>query len=113
MLDFLEVDYDDQTDFEKRFASHMYRFEWLQKLLFAPATSGSKTVDTLQRRSRKYNEDGTRQPSMIKRVTRLNKVPMRPAPLSEQMAETIKGALREDVALLSSLLDRDLGFWLD
>lgn len=113
VLEFLGVDYDGQTDFEQRFASHMYRFEWLQQLLFGPATSGSKTVDTLQRRSRKYNEDGTRRPSMIKRVTRLNKVPMRPAPLSEQMAETIKGTLREDVALLSSLLDRDLSFWLD
>lgn len=113
VLEFLGVDYDNQTDFEQRFASHMYRFEWLQQLLFGPATSGSKTVDTLQRRSRKYNQDGTRRPSMIKRVTRLNKVPMRPAPLSEQMAETIKGTLREDVALLSSLLDRDLSFWLD
>ncbi len=113
VLDFLGVEYDGQTDFEQRYASHMYRFQWLQQLLFGTATSGSKTVDTLQRRSRKYNEDGTRRPSLIKRVTRLNKVPMRPDPLSGQMADTIRATLKGDVALLSSLLERDLGFWLD
>ena len=113
VLEFLGVDYDGQTEFERRYESQMYRYRWLQRLLFVPATSSSKTVDTLQRRARKYNEDGSKRPSMIKRITGLNKVPVRPAALSDRMSETIRQTLKEDVALLSSLLDRDLGYWLD
>jgi hypothetical protein len=112
LLDFLELDYDGQTEFERRFESQMYRYYWLQRLLFIPATKGGKVMDTLQRRKRKYREDGTKKPSLIKRITKLNKVPMRPAPLSPQMVSTIREELRDDVQLLGRLLQRDLGFWL-
>jgi len=110
-LVFLGVDYDGQTDFERRYASQMYRFRWLQRLLFVPATSNSKTIDTLQRRTRKYNEDGSKRPSLIKRVTNMNKQDAQPEPLTPEMADTIRESLREDVAHLSELLNRDLGFW--
>ncbi len=112
-LEFLGVDYDGQTEFERRYASQMYRFRWLQRLLFTPATSGSKTIDTLQRRSRKYNEDGSKRPSLIKKITNLNKKPMRPAPLKPQMADSLRATLRQDVEHLSGLIGRDLGFWFD
>jgi hypothetical protein len=91
----------------------MYRYRWLQRLLFVPATSSGKTFETLQQRSRKYNPDGSRRPSFIKRVTKLNKIPMSPAPLTTQMAEVVRETLRPDVMHLSQLLDRDLSFWLD
>jgi len=113
VLEFLGVDYDGQTEFERRYESQMYRFRWLQRILFVPATSGGKTVETLQRRSRKYNPDGTKQPGFIKRITRLNKVPMSPTPLSPQMAEVVRETLRPDLIHLSRLLDRDLSFWFD
>jgi len=113
VLEFLEVDYDGQTEFERRFESQMYRYRWLQRLLFVPATSGGKTVDTLQRRSRKYNPDGTRRPSLIKRMTKLNKVPMSPEPLTPEMAKIVREELRPDVMHMSELLGRDLSFWLD
>jgi len=113
LLEFLNVDYDGQTEFERRFGSQMYRYGWLQKLLFKPVTSGGKVVDTLQRRARKYNPDGTKRMSLIKRLTRLNKVPMKPAPLSPQMADIVRETLRHDVMHLSGLLDRDLSFWFD
>lgn len=112
-LEFLGVDYDGQTDFDRVYASQMYRFRWLQRLLFVPAASSSKTIDTLQRRTRKYNEDGTKQPSLVKRITNLNKLPARPEPLSREMADTIRETLQEDVAHLSDLLGRDLGFWFN
>ena len=60
VLEFLDVDYDDQIDFERRFGSHMYRYRWLQQLLFVPATSDGKIVESLQRRTRKYNKDGSK-----------------------------------------------------
>ena len=113
LLEFLDVDYDGQTEFERRFESQMYRYGWLQRLLFKPVTSGGKVVDTLQRRTRKYNPDGSKKPSFIKRVTNLNKIPMRPAPLSEQVADAIRETLRPDVEHLSGLLNRDLSFWFD
>jgi hypothetical protein len=112
-LKFIGVDYDGQTEFERRYESQMYRFRWLQRLLFVPATSGGKTIDTLQRRSRKYNEDGSKRPNMIKKITNLNKRPMNPAPLTPKMADRIRETLQQDVALLSELLDRDLSYWFD
>jgi hypothetical protein len=113
LLEFLNVDYDGQTEFERRYESQMYRYGWLQRLLFVPATSSGKTVETLQRRARKYNPDGSKKPSFIKRVTAFNKVPMAPAPLTPEMADTIRETLLPDVRHLSELLGRDLTFWFD
>jgi len=112
LLDFLELDYDGQTEFERRFESQMYRYYWLQHLFFKTATRGGKFVDTLERSSRKYREDGTIRPNLIKRITRLNKGPVKPAPLSPQMVNTLREELHDDVQLLGQLLQRDLGFWL-
>ena len=110
-LDFLGVDYDGQTQFERRYGSQMYRHRWLQRILFVPATR-SRMVDTLQRRKRKYNQDGSKRKSLIARVVGWNKIPASPAPLTPQMAATVRDALRPDVAKLSELLDRDLSSWL-
>jgi hypothetical protein len=113
ILEFINVDYDGQTEFERRYESQMYRYRWLQRLLFVPATSSGKTFETLQQRARKYNADGSRRPGFIKRVTKLNKVPMSPAPLKPQMAEVVRETLRPDIMHLSRLLNRDLSYWFD
>jgi hypothetical protein len=112
LLDFLGLDYDGQTEFERRFESQMYRYYWIQRLLFTTATKGGKFVDTLERRKRKYREDGTIRPNLVKRITKLNKTPRRPTPLSAQIADVLRAELKDDVALLGQLLQRDLGFWL-
>lgn len=112
-LQFIGADYDNQTDFERRFGSQMYRYGWLQKILYVPATKGGKIVKTLQQRSRKYNEDGTRRPSLIKKITRLNKIPTRPTPLTPAMTDIVRETLRPDLMHLSQLLNRDLSFWFD
>jgi len=112
LLDFLEIDYDGQTEFERRFESQMYRYRWIQYLFFATATRGGKFVDTLERRRRKYRKDGTIRPNLVKRITKLNKGPVKPAPLSPQMVNILREELHDDVRLLGQLLGRDLGFWL-
>ena len=112
VVQFLGVDYDGQTTFERKLGSQMYRYGWLQKLLFAPVVRGGKIVDTLQRRKRKYNEDGSKQKIFIKRITGLNRVYKSPDPLSEPMLGILREVLRDDVALLSRVLNRDLSFWL-
>ena len=91
----------------------MYRYRWLQELLFVPATSDGKIVDTLQQRARKYNPDGTKKMSFIKRLTRLNKIPKSPDPLTPQMVDIVSETLRPDIRHLSQLLDRDLSHWID
>jgi hypothetical protein len=111
-LEFLHVDDDGQTRFERRYESRMYRYRWLQRLLYVPATRGGKVVDTIQRRSRKYNADGSKRPSLIKRLTNLNRIAAAPEPLTPEMAAVVRGSLRSDVQLLSRLLDRDLSHWL-
>ncbi len=111
-LDFLEIDYDGQTQFERRYGSRMYRYAWLQRLLFVPAMRGGKMIDTLQRRKRKYDPDGAKRPSLIKRVTGWNKIHATPAPLTPQMAAVVRETLAADVRKLSGLLDRDLSSWL-
>ena len=113
VLDFLGVDYDGQTEFESRYESQMFRYRWLQSLLFIPATSGGKTAKTLQQRSRRYNPDGSKRKGLIKRLTGLNKVPMRPERLTPQMVDTVRETLHDDLAHLSRLLDRDLSSWFD
>jgi len=113
ILEFLGVDDDGQTDFERRFESQMYRYRWLQKILFIPATSDGKIVGTLQQKARKYNPDGSKKKSMIKRLTNLNKIPKSPEPLTPQMANTLRETLRPDVQHLSRLLDRDLSHWIE
>ena len=83
-LDFLRVDYDGQTHFERKYASRIYRHRWLQRLLYVPATRGGKVVDTLQRRTRKYNQDGTRRKSWIKRLAGLEQGRRRRRPRSRR-----------------------------
>jgi hypothetical protein len=112
VLQFLGVDYDGQTTFERKLSSQMYRYGWLQRLLFAPVVKGGKVIDTVQRRSRKYNDDGSKQRSMLKRITGLNRVIKSPDPLSERTLEVLREALCDDVALLSRVLNRDLNSWL-
>ncbi len=111
-LKFLNVDYDGQTHFEGRYKSRMYRYRWLQRMLFVPAMRHGKMLNTLQRRRRKYKQDSSKWPSLIKRVTRWNKVPASPAPLAQEMVAVIRETLTSDVLKLSRLLDRDLSSWL-
>jgi len=112
VLEFLGVDYDGQTVFERKYASRAYRYRWLQQLLYVPAVRGGKVVDTLQRRARKYKPDGTRRKSWIKRLASWNKVPAKPEPLAPELRAVVCEALRPDVEHLSKLLDRDLRHWL-
>ncbi len=111
-LEFLHVDDDGQTHFERRYKSRMYRYRWLQRLLYVPATRGEKVVDTFHRRSRKYDADGSKRPGLLKRVTGWNKIAASPAPLTPQMAAIVRETLQSDVLLLSRLIGRDFGHWL-
>ncbi|MGH8035407.1 MAG: hypothetical protein ACREO9_09290, partial [Lysobacterales bacterium] len=98
----------------RRYQSQMYRHRWLQELIFLPVALGGKMVLSLQRRRRTYKADGSsKKRDWIKRLTDWNKVPTEPQALSPGMRAVVSDHLRSDVELLSRLLNRDLGFWLD
>ena len=112
VLKFLGVDYDGQTEFERRYESRLYRVRWLQRLLFVPAVKGGKIGETLQRKARKYNADGSKAPSLIKKLAGLNRVSVPPTPLTPRMVTVVSESVRPDLELLSNLLGRDLTHWL-
>jgi hypothetical protein len=111
-LEFLQVDYDGQTRFERKYPSRMYRYRWLQQLLYLPVMRRGKVIDTLRRHKANYHQDGSKRRSLISRVAGWNTIAESPAPLTPQVAAVVRETLRPDVQLLSRLLDRDLSSWL-
>jgi hypothetical protein len=111
-LDFLGVQDDGRTRFKRRFPSRIYRYRWLQELLYSVRPRRAHAVDTLQRRARAKAGPG-RRTSLVKRLARWNRIERRPAPLDEDTKTTLRAAFADDVALLSHLLGRDLHHWLD
>ena len=102
------VDYDGQTRFESRYESRMYRYRWLQRMLFVPAARGGKMMADAPAAHAEIQPGRLETPGLIKRVTRWNKIPASPAPLTQATKDVVRETLRPDVALLSRLLGRDL-----
>src|SRR5215475_14588831 len=46
VLAFIGVKYDGRTRFQRKLPSRIYRYRWLQRLLYAPLTSKAHIVDT-------------------------------------------------------------------
>jgi hypothetical protein len=57
VLEFLGVDYDGQTHFERKYASRIYRHRWLQRLLYVPR---SRARGRHPARRTRVQPDGTR-----------------------------------------------------
>ena len=111
-LEFLGVDYDGQTRFERKYQSRMYRYRWLQKLFYLPIRRGGKIIDTSQRSVSNYNPDGSRRRSLISQVAAWNTIAEPAARWTSEVAASVRETLQPDVLLLSQLLDRDLSSWL-
>jgi hypothetical protein len=110
VLKFIGVDDDGRTIFKRRFPSRIYRYRWLQELLYSVRSRRAHAVDTLQRMARVKKGPGRRK-SLVKRLARWNRIERRPAPLDADMKATLRAALADDVATLSALLGRDLRHW--
>lgn len=109
VLAFVGADDDGRTTFRRRYPSRIYRYRWLQRLLFA----ASRKATGVETRTRRIKTTSTfRRKSLLKRLARWNRIEARPAPLGPDMQATVRAALADDVARLSELLGRDLRHWL-
>jgi hypothetical protein len=111
VLAFIGVDDDGRTRFQKKLKSKIYRYRWLQQLLYAPLVRQVPFVDTVHRRMSQKKASGRK--SWLKRVAQWNTIKVRPTPLDPTMRRTLRNTFAADVDKLSALLHRDLSHWLE
>ena len=113
VLKFIEVEYDGRTRFQRKLGSRIYRYRWLQRLLYAPLASKARLADTLDliwKMNQKKKATGRK--SRLERLAGWNTINTRPAPLAPDVKRMLRDTLAEDVTKLSNLLQRDLSHWL-
>lgn len=124
VLEFLRVEDDGRTWFARKNESRIYRYRWLQQWLLRAAPGGGsgkniadggsgKSIEQRVERKRELSRPGgSKKKSWIMSLAEWNRIPAAPAPLTPEMRAVVADALRPDIALLSWLLRRDMGFWL-
>lgn len=114
VLQFIEVEYDGRTKFQRKLGSRIYRYHWLQRVLYAPLASKAhvkRTLDLIWKMNQKKKATGKK--SRLERLARWNTIPTRPTPLAPDVKRMLQDTLAEDVTKLSDLLQRDLSHWLN
>jgi len=111
-LGFLGVDYDGRTWFSPRNESRIYRYRWLQELLYVPASRGGVTRGVARRVARKHKHSKSRKGGWVRRLAEWNRISTTPALLTREMRAVVAEHLRSDNLLLGRLLRRDLSDWL-
>jgi hypothetical protein len=120
VLDFVGLQDDGRTAFDSCRTSVAIRIGWLQRLLKRPPKAMWSALASDQFRRREghpASRDESRPPAALmgirKRILQWNKMPARPARMSERLRSSICDALRDDVAQLSELTGRNLTHWLE
>lgn len=118
LLDFLELDDDGRSDFAANRKSKSVKLIWLQRLLMRPPKRAIKVLG-----SKNYQErfDVDKPPKPIaervlkarKRLLEWNQAPARKPDVDAALLKDMKDKYRDDVALLSQVLGRDLDYWMD
>lgn len=107
VLDFLGVPADDRRDFPVVNERRVNRSNLLARLLQRPPPVVTRSVARLKRAL------GLERVGLLDFARRANMAPMEKAAASPELHEEMRETFREDVALLSSLLGRELGHWLE
>jgi hypothetical protein len=109
VLAFAGVASDGRTRFPSKQTSRTYRRAWLHRAVMRPSQGVARVVEKAER-----SRPG--QKRLMKRIRkgllRWNTVERAPAPVAPELMACLREAFREDVALLSDLLARDLRGWL-
>ena len=115
---FLGIEPWDGTDFEPQRINKTIRIGWLQRLLKRPPKAIRTALAGEQFHKREKKVGATESPVLAavfrvrKRLLEWNKVPVKRQPLDPAVRQQIIDRLRDDVILLSKVIDRDLSHWL-
>lgn len=118
MCDFLGIEPWKRTNFRPQRVNKTIRIGWLQRLLKRPpkpvrsALAGAK----FHQREKKVGSTDSRALTAFfalrKRLLDWNKMPAKREPLDPAVRQQIVDRLRDEVILLSKVIDRDLSHWL-
>jgi hypothetical protein len=118
MCAFLGIEPWDGTNFKPQRINKAIRIGWLQRLLKRPpkAIRTALAGEKFHKREKKVGTEDSRALTAIfrirKRLLEWNKVPARREPLDPAIRQQIIDSLRDEVILLSRVIDRDLSHWL-
>jgi hypothetical protein len=115
---FLGIESWSGTDFKAQRINKTIRIGWLQRLLKRPPKP-VRTALAGEKFRQREKEIGSTDGWVLKAVFRVrkrlldwNKVPAKREPLDPRVRQEIIDRLRDDVILLSKVIDRDLSHWL-
>lgn len=118
VLQFLDLDDDGQAQFDRHAESKDSRIAWIHRLMKRPPRALLWLFDG---EDREVIEAGAGEPGPLLRkvmavrekIIHLNRIPAGKPQVSQRVREEMREMYRDDVALLSRLLDRDLAHWID
>lgn len=119
VLEFLELEDDGQTDFDRHAESKDSRIAWIHRLMKRPPRALLWLFDS---EDREVIEAGAGEPGPLlekvmairTRIIHWNRImPAAKPQVSDRVREEMRAMYRDDVALLSRLLGRDLKHWID
>ena len=106
IIDFLELPHDGRAQFPRINENKRARMAWLRKLMVNPPYKARSAYRSFKQAVGGRHLDATKQ-WLIDRIT----VRERRPPLSPEFRAELVETFRDEVALLSQLLDRDLSHW--
>jgi len=118
MCGFLGLEPWEGTDFEPQRINKTIRIGWLQRLLKRPpkAVRTALAGEKFHQREKQVGSKDSRALTTIfkvrKRLLEWNKVPAKRQPLDPGVRQQIIDRMRDEVILLSKVIDRDLSHWL-
>lgn len=118
MCAFLGIEPWNGTDFKAQRINKTIRIGWLQRLLKRPpkAVRTALAGEQFHKREKKVGSSDSKVLTAIftvrKRLLEWNKVPVKRQPLDPELRQEIIERMRDEVILLSKVIDRDLSHWL-
>jgi hypothetical protein len=118
MCAFLGIEPWDGTDFSPQRINKTIRIGWLQRLIKRPPKAIRTALAGEKFHQREKDVESTASPVLTAifkvraRLLEWNKVPVKRQPLDPVLRERIIALLRDDLILLSRVIDRDLSHWL-
>jgi hypothetical protein len=106
VLQFLGIPHDGRTEFPRINENKRVRMSWLRQLYRKPPVVLKSTVRTLKQAVGEEEIVG-----LQRKIVELNTMKERRPPLSAKFRAELVDAFREEVVLLSRLLNRDLSHW--